>query len=127
MTVLANVLILLKFSTTSFKSKEPRFGRYAEGNETRKLYGFTLDDWFRGVYALLAFRYRRISNNRLDVVEGRFGTTGEIGYWQADLSSASSLLSAEKHDSMPGNKLALYGMKVAEFVHSVPAGEHTRP
>ncbi|GAB1319817.1 hypothetical protein MFIFM68171_10027 [Madurella fahalii] len=60
-TILANLLMILKFVTTSrildlpyrFKQKFDEHGEDLPG----RIFGFTVDDWFRAVYALLVFRF----------------------------------------------------------------------
>ncbi|GAB1316811.1 hypothetical protein MFIFM68171_07021 [Madurella fahalii] len=131
MTILANLLMMLKFATTGrtldlpcrFEQKFDEHGEDLPG----RMFGFTVDDWFRAVYALLVFRYRRSAGLYLDTPKGIFKQMGDLGYWEANVADSQNLLSAEDHSKVPENALALYGMEVIKFVRSFPEASVTRP
>lgn len=132
MTVLANVCMLLKFARVA--SEDTAEARYEQkfgdngGDVDGRLYGFTVDDWFRGVYMLLLFRYRRSARLHLDTPKGQFTVRAEhVGYWQANVAESRSLLSADEHSKVPENAFALYGMELYKFVRSDPPASECRP
>ena len=127
MTVLANVCMLLKFARVASEDTaearyEQKFGDNGEDVDGR-LYGFTVDDWFRGVYTLLVFRNRRSARLRLDTPKGQFTVRAEhVGYWH--VAESRSLPSADEHSMVPKN--ALLGDMVRDMLDQIqtwcPAG-----
>ncbi len=127
LTVLANVCMLLKFARvasdeTAEARYEQKFGANGQDVDGR-LYGFTVDDWFRGVYMLLISRYRRSAKLYLDTPKGSFnGRKDDIGYWQANLSEPKSPLSAA--NDHPILAFARYDMELFNSVRSdIPPSE----
>ncbi len=101
MTILANVLVLLRFARVDdkvdrAKRYEQKLGEHGQDVDDR-LYGFTVDYWFHGIMYSSSDAAAAHSCFPIRLM-GQFKLSGDLGCWEANVADSKFLLSADDHE-----------------------------